>query len=141
MSSRPRSQCADGSRDRSATGLRDSGPVATTQPYIAVQALHAAGHPLATSKATAVKARLALFGGTAFASTTGMAGVFLGCFGSQACTGAMTITVGSTLLGERTRETIGAGDGAIVHIRPDERRAEHARPRTRRQSPRPRRGG
>src|SRR6202011_3890344 len=60
--------------------------------------------------------RVALFGGTGFVSSNGVGGIFLGCFGQHPCTGAMTVTVGHTVIASRPSETINPNDGGIVHI-------------------------
>jgi hypothetical protein len=60
--------------------------------------------------------RLALFGQTAFASSTHVFGVFVGCIGTLQCTGSMKVVRGTTIIGSRSAFFVGADDGGIVHL-------------------------
>jgi hypothetical protein len=66
-----------------------------------------------TSPASKVK----LFGHLGYVSPSGIAGVFVGCFGSKPCTGSLTITQGGRTIGHRSSETVGADNGGIVHVK------------------------
>jgi hypothetical protein len=59
---------------------------------------------------------LSFFGQTAFTDQNGVGGVFLGCFGSVACRGNMTLSRSGKPLGERTGYTVRQNYGGIVHI-------------------------
>ncbi len=60
---------------------------------------------------------LAVFGHTAFVAPTGEAGVFVGCFAVDPCSGSLRITVGSTVVGARGAFAVGSQSGGIVHLR------------------------
>jgi phosphodiesterase/alkaline phosphatase D-like protein len=59
---------------------------------------------------------LSFFGQTSFADQNGVGGVFLGCFGSVACRGSMTLERSGKVLGQREGYTIRPNFGGIVHI-------------------------
>jgi hypothetical protein len=69
-----------------------------------------------TAGATPSSSRLGLFGTSAFVSPHGVAGVFVGCFGSSTCTGSLRISRSGVTLGQRARFTVKANDGGIVHL-------------------------
>ena len=60
--------------------------------------------------------RLALFGKTAFVSPTHVFGVFVGCIGSQRCTGSMRVVHNGKVIGSRSTFFVAGNDGGIVHL-------------------------
>jgi phosphodiesterase/alkaline phosphatase D-like protein len=70
----------------------------------------------ATFSTAAAPSRLGIFGHTAFADQHGVGGVFLGCFGTSGCTGALTLSRSGQTLGTRPSFAIGANDGGFVHV-------------------------
>lgn len=69
------------------------------------------------STAVTTATRLAFFGKTSFADQHGVGGVFLGCFGTVACSGkSVTFTRSGQALATRGTFTIGANDGGFVHV-------------------------
>jgi len=72
---------------------------------------------VATARLAAdVPSRIAIFGHTGFVSPSGIAEVFLGCFGNQSCTGTITLTEEDTTIASRHGTLVGADNGALVHI-------------------------
>jgi len=71
------------------------------------QAISASASPASSIK---------IFGRTGFVNPGGTSGIFLGCFGSTECAGAMTLTAGRTVVGGRTAFYISPNDGGIVHV-------------------------
>ncbi|HEY5316739.1 MAG TPA: hypothetical protein VIJ20_02075 [Solirubrobacteraceae bacterium] len=61
--------------------------------------------------------RVELFGHLGFVSPSGIAGVFIGCFGPNLCTGSLTIKQRGRTIARRASETVGADDGGIAHVR------------------------
>lgn len=66
--------------------------------------------------AAVAPSRIAIFGHTGFVSPSGVAEVFLGCFGNQSCTGTITLTEGHTPIASRHGTLVAADNGALVHI-------------------------
>ncbi|MGI8411704.1 MAG: hypothetical protein ACR2LV_03155 [Solirubrobacteraceae bacterium] len=62
------------------------------------------------------RARLALFGHTAFASPRRVVGVFVGCFAAKQCVGQATITNEHQTIGTRHRYVIAGETVGVVHI-------------------------
>lgn len=60
--------------------------------------------------------KIKLSGHTGFVSSTGTAGVFIGCYGDRNCTGSLTLTRNGAVIGHRSYYFIFAGDGGIVHV-------------------------
>jgi hypothetical protein len=60
--------------------------------------------------------RIAIFGHTGFVSPSRIVEVFLGCFGSQDCTGTITVTVGHTIIAQYSGRLVSAEDGALARI-------------------------
>ena len=86
---------------------------------------------VADATSAGASARIKIFGHTGFVNPGGTTGIFLGCFGSSECAGAMTLTAGRTVVGGRSSFYISPNDGGIVHVplRANGRRllAEHQR--------------
>jgi hypothetical protein len=96
------------------------GPTRITWPRRAVAILAAVAclcGVASASSSTSTRSRVALFGHLGFVSPSGIAGVFAGCFGSEPCIGSLTIKRGRVTIGHRMRETIGANNGGIVHVK------------------------
>jgi hypothetical protein len=72
--------------------------------------------PMDTAIASSAASRIAAFGHTGFLSRTGIAQAFLGCFGTRACTGSITLTVGRTVVADRPSFRISGDNGALVRI-------------------------
>ena len=60
--------------------------------------------------------RVANFGHTGFLSRAGSAEAFLGCFGTRACTGSITLTAGRTVVADRPSFRISGDNGALVQV-------------------------
>ena len=71
---------------------------------------------LTTPAATPSSSLLELFGSTAFVSSRGVGGVFVGCFGSVDCTGSLSISRSGVTLGQRGQFSVKADNGGIVHL-------------------------
>jgi len=72
---------------------------------------------VATAHTAAVApSRIVIVGRTGFVSSSGVAEVFLGCFGTQTCTGTISLTQGHTTLASRRGRLVAADNGALVHI-------------------------
>lgn len=99
-------------------GFETAIPVTGADTIYAVQALDGSGKLLSTSARASLlpASRVALFGQAGFVSPGGVAGFFLGCFGTSNCREAMTVTSGRTPIASRRSATIGAGGGGIVHL-------------------------
>jgi hypothetical protein len=90
-----------------ASGLVRSAPVT----------LVAFGDTTLTARAAdAGASRIAIFGRTGFVSPSGIVEVFLGCFGSQDCTGAITLTAGRAIIASYRGRLVGADNGALAHV-------------------------
>lgn len=59
---------------------------------------------------------LRLSGRTGFASSSGMAEVFVGCYGTTKCSGGVTIRRAGKVLGRRASFVLGADSGGIIHV-------------------------
>ncbi|HWF34500.1 MAG TPA: hypothetical protein VG295_03995 [Solirubrobacteraceae bacterium] len=70
-------------------------------------------------------AKVELFGHLGYVSPSGVAGVFVGCFGSSPCTGSVTIKQAGRTIAHRASETVAPDNGGIAHVRliPSARRA------------------
>ena len=66
--------------------------------------------------AAVVPSRIAIFGHTGFVSPSGVAEVFLGCFGNQSCAGTITLTEGNTTIASRHGTLVAADNGALARI-------------------------
>jgi hypothetical protein len=72
---------------------------------------------VATAHIAAVTpSRLVIIGHTGFVSPSGLAEVFLGCFGTQNCTGTISLTQGPTTLASHHGTLVTADNGALLHI-------------------------
>ncbi|MBV9336803.1 MAG: arylsulfotransferase family protein [Solirubrobacterales bacterium] len=88
----------------------------TGLPYIAVQALDASGHVLATSSATPVPPHIGIAGRSAFVSPTGLGGLPAVCINSRTCHIAVTITAGRSVIARTGREQIPAQGGGLIYF-------------------------
>lgn len=71
----------------------------------------------ATAHIAAVRpSRIVIVGHTGFVSRSGLAEVFLGCFGVQNCTGTISLTKGLTTLASHHGTLVTADNGALVRI-------------------------
>jgi hypothetical protein len=71
----------------------------------------------ATAHVAAVRpSRIVIVGHTGFVSRSGLAAVFLGCFGIQNCTGTISLTKGPTTLASHHGTLVTADSGALVRI-------------------------
>lgn len=59
---------------------------------------------------------LRLSGRTGFASSSGMAEVFVGCYGMTKCSGGVTLSRAGKIVGRRSRFVVGADTGAVIHV-------------------------
>jgi hypothetical protein len=66
--------------------------------------------------ASVARSRVVIVGHTGFVSPSGLAEVFLGCFGTQNCTGMISLTKGPTTLASHHGTLVTADNGALVHI-------------------------
>ena len=100
----------------SAHGARAVIRVPNGSPYFAVQALGSRGRVLATSKATAAPAHLAVFGRAASVSLTGTGGIPAGGYASSTCHIASTVHVGGVVVARTGTESIHAGSTGILYF-------------------------
>ncbi len=76
------------------------------------------GSDVAFTTADTGPSTIALSGHTGFVSSSGVGGVFIGCYGDRTCTGtSLTITRGSSVLASRSSYSIAPNTGGIVHVR------------------------
>ena len=74
------------------------------------------GNFAAAHIAAATPSRIVIVGHTGFVSPSGRAEVFLGCFGTQNCTGTISVTKGPTILASHHGTLVTADNGALVRI-------------------------
>jgi hypothetical protein len=79
--------------------------------YWEVEALSATGQVLGTSVASPTPAHVMIFGNSAFAPTSGLGAVPVGCMGVSPCALTTTISSGRTTFATTNREFIPAGGG------------------------------
>jgi hypothetical protein len=84
-------------------------------PYFAVQGLGSTGQALGTSPAVATPADVAIYGQSAFVSSTGIGGVPVGCLSDAACQITGTVAAGGATLAATGPEWIPAG-GGVLHF-------------------------
>ncbi len=82
-------------------------------PYFAVQALGSAGQVLASSRAVATPAHVAIYGHSAFVPSRGLGGLPAGCFTGNPCHIATTLSTGRTVIASTGPEFIPAGGGVL----------------------------
>ena len=86
-------------------------------PYFAVQALRSSGRTLASSRTVGTSAtRLSIFGHSAFVSSGGFGGLFVGCFSARPCRLATTLSAGRSVVARTGGEAVGAGDSGVVYF-------------------------
>lgn len=59
---------------------------------------------------------LRLSGRTGFASSSGVAEVFVGCYGATKCSGAVTLSRAGKVVGRRASFVLGADSGGVIHV-------------------------
>lgn len=77
------------------------------------------GQSAAARIASVAPSRVVIVGHTGFVSPSGLAEVFIGCFGTQNCDGTISLSNGSTTLASRHGALVTADNGALVRIRLD----------------------
>ena len=98
------------------SGFETAMAAATGSPYLAVRALDAGGHVLATSSATAVAPHIGIAGRSAFVSSTGVGGLPAVCINSRTCHIAVTITAGRTVIARTGNERVPAQGGGLIYF-------------------------
>jgi Domain of unknown function (DUF1906) len=84
-------------------------------PAFAVQALDTSGQVLATSAAVRTPPHIAVYGHSAFvSSSTGTGGVPVGCFTGRTCRVSTTVFAGRTTIATTGAERVGANGSGIV---------------------------
>jgi hypothetical protein len=87
-------------------------------PTFAVQALDTSGGVLATSAAVKTPAHIAIYGHSAFvSSSTGTGGLPVGCYTRLTCQASTTVFAGRTKIATTGAERIGANGSGIVFFR------------------------
>lgn len=74
------------------------------------------GNSAAARIASVAPSRVVIVGHTGFVSPSGLAEVFLGCFGTLNCTGRISLTKGPTTLASHHGTLVTADNGALVRI-------------------------
>lgn len=87
-------------------------------PAFEVQALGPSGQVLASTRVAAAGQRIAVYGRSAFvSSSSGLAGVPASCFADRPCSIVTSVASGHTVLARSGREKIGANLSAILYFR------------------------
>jgi len=103
-------------------------------PDFQAQAIGTSGQVLASTSVAGAPERIALYGRSAFvSSSSGLGGIPASCYATKACDIVVTVTSGRTVLARSGRESVGANGSGILYFRlsPAGRRML-ARSRTRR---------
>jgi hypothetical protein len=105
----------------------------TGDPYVAAQALGPSGQVLGTTPTMSVPPHAQIFGSSAFASSSGLVGLPVGCYSTAACHLSATVREGRSVVALSGRQYFAPGTGGALYFRlsPSARRAL-ARSRSRR---------
>jgi len=108
---------ADGTYTAQASQSDQAGLVGTSAPMTFTVATGTSTPSQSSPPPLLSVSKVKLFGHLGYVSPAGIAGLFIGCFGSDPCTGTLTIRQDGRTIARRASETIGPDDGGIVHVK------------------------
>ncbi|MDQ6806162.1 MAG: arylsulfotransferase family protein [Actinomycetota bacterium] len=99
-------------------GFETAVAVHSGAPAFEAQALDSAGHVLASTRVAGAAQRIAVYGRSAFvSSSSGLGGIPASCFAKTACSIVTTVTSGRRVLARSGRQKLGANLSAVLYFR------------------------